>query len=321
MNRVSELEIAEQYFGEEIEFMRKYNSPFRIEGNPSFNWTLMPSGRVMWRDWGDGEQEKPCSVFDFIMKLYNCSYTDALDLINRDFNLNLGDEEKEPSERKPIDILGTESIMENAIEKKILRVEIQPYTNNDLVFWNSFGISLETLATFNVLSTSKVWINNKLVKYYRIDRPIFSYLIRNGIYKIYDPMAPKEFKWLFNGTVDDIMGINQLPEKGNYVVVTKSLKDVMLFYEYGVPACSLQSESPTMPNWLYKTLTMRFNNVFAIFDNDAHGLRFAAKLKENHPLVKTRTIPINYMEKDISDFYKSFGRSRTEQMVQSLITN
>lgn len=195
----------------------------------------------------------------------------------------------------------------------------QPFTIRDINYWKDFGISLNTLIAYKVYSANKVWIDDKLIKYYTEHNPIYAYYIRDGIYKIYDPLAEKrEFKWLFNGNVDDILGIDQLPPDGDRVVITKSLKDVMLFYEFGIPACSLQSESPTMPEWLYKSLTYRFKQVFLMFDNDAHGLAFSNKIKQNHPLVEIIYIPINLQTKDISDFYVKYGARSTGQMISIL---
>ena len=66
-------------------------------------------------------------------------------------------------------------------------------------------------------------------------------------FKIYRPLASKYTKWRTNLTTSDVQGLAQIPEKGDLLIITKSLKDVMVLYEMGYTAISAASETTFIP--------------------------------------------------------------------------
>ena len=52
--------------------------------------------------------------------------------------------------------------------------------------------------------------------------------------KIYQPYS--NFKWLSNTSASDLQGLSQLPDRGDTLVITKSLKDVMCLDIWDIPA-------------------------------------------------------------------------------------
>lgn len=62
---------------------------------------------------------------------------------------------------------------------------------------------------------------------------------------------------------------------GNYVVVTKSMKDVMVLYEYGIPAIAPCSENLFITDSQYERLKKKYKRVILLYDNDEPGLHAA----------------------------------------------
>src|SRR5699024_371627 len=114
----------------------------------------------------------------------------------------------------------------------IIGVVRQEWTDIDKQFWSQFGISKDTLNKYNV-SRIKYYLCDRIVKViYKDENPMYAYKVYDH-FKIYRPLADKYTKWRNNLTEYDIQGYAQLPEKGNLLIITKSMKDVMVLYEMG----------------------------------------------------------------------------------------
>ena len=100
-----------------------------------------------------------------------------------------------------------------------------------------------------------------------------------------------------------IQGWEQLPESGDLLIITKSYKDVMLLYEYNIPAIAPNGEYVIISEEVINSLKKRFKNIFILFDNDLAGVKNSHKYKKAY-----NDIPIIFLKrkysKDISDFYK-----------------
>lgn len=74
-----------------------------------------------------------------------------------------------------------------------------------------------------------------------------------------------------------------LPKSGDYVVVTKSMKDVMVFYELGIPAIAPISENCYLTDAQHNKLIKRFKHVVLVYDNDRAGKTNSVKFYRQHP--------------------------------------
>lgn len=92
---------------------------------------------------------------------------------------------------------------------------------------------------------------------------MYAYKVYNN-FKIYRPLADKYHKWRNNLTEYDIQGYKQLPEKGDILIITKSLKDVMCLCKMGIPAVSPASESTFIPNIALEELKKRFKRIIIL---------------------------------------------------------
>ena len=55
---------------------------------------------------------------------------------------------------------------------------------------------------------------------------------------------------------------------GDYLVITKSLKDCMCLYEYGIPAIAPNSENLFITDKQYQKLKQKYRKIFLFYDND-----------------------------------------------------
>ncbi len=102
---------------------------------------------------------------------------------------------------------------------------------------------------------------------------------------------------------------------GEYLVITKSLKDVMVLYEFGIPAIAPNSENLFVTDAQYKKLKSKFKNILVLYDNDLAGIQGLKRIKNKYPEIKVSFIPRKYGVKDISDFRKKYGLTETQKLI------
>lgn len=106
-----------------------------------------------------------------------------------------------------------------------------------------------------------------------------------------------------------------LPKNGDYIVITKSLKDVAVLYEFGIPAVAPISENLFLTDSKYKKLKERFGKIVLFYDVDIAGLSAMNKIRKTYD-VSPIWIPRHYKAKDISDFYALYGRDKTLELIE-----
>lgn len=120
-----------------------------------------------------------------------------------------------------------------------------------------------------------------------------------------------------NCTINNIQGYAQLPENGDLLIITKSLKDVMTLYSLGYTAVSANSENTLIPLKVMNDLKQRFKRVIVFYDNDPSGKKGALDMHKTYD-VPLMEIPISYKSKDISDFIRDYGKEKTYKILQIL---
>lgn len=287
LSRVDEYDIYARYIGQfKIGYI--YNSPFREDKNPSFGiFRSRKTGRLLFKDHGNGQ----CGDIIKFVELYTglTNYNDILKRIVADLSIKNNTKLKSTKKYE-----STETV---------IGVVRQDWTDTDKQYWSQFGITLNTLNKFNV-SSIKYYLCNGVVKgIYKEDNPMFAYKVYDH-FKIYRPLADKYTKWRNNLSEADIQGFQQLPEKGELLVITKSLKDVMCLYEMGIPAISPSSESTFIPDKALKVLKKRFKRILICFDRDHSGIKYMRKISLKTGL-KCFLIHKKFKAKDISDAIKA----------------
>lgn len=289
LSKVTEYDIYAKYIGE-FKVGMIYNSPFRKDKNPSFGiFYSKRTNQLLFKDHGTGE----CGNVIKFVQLYTgiTNYPDILkDIVNR---LNINNSTKLTTTRyKP----PTETVI------GIVR---QNFTETDKKYWSQFNIDINTLKKFNVFSI-KYYLCNGVVKgIYKDTNPMYAYKVYNN-FKIYRPLGDKYTKWRNNLTEYDIQGYEQLPQKGDILIITKSMKDVMCLYKMGIPAISPSSESTFIPDKCLEELKTRFKRILILFDRDVAGIKYLRKISKKTGL-EPLLINKKFNAKDVSDAIKLNG--------------
>lgn len=318
LERVSEKEIYEYYLNHQIEEGKLYKCPFHEDNSPSLGFKLMPSTVLIHRCFGCGERG---NAIGFVSKLFNRSYNDTLRLISRDLNLTevVGDPVRSPQVIKKQSTGFTES------NTQIFPV-FQSFQKIDFYYWKDYYIPLTLLREYDIEACKQVFIKtreNKLVLFaeYSKTNPIYCYKIDNAC-KIYRPLNPtKVGKWLSTTKTEDIQGMKQLPNQGKLLIITSSMKDLLVLKILGYDAIALGGEGNRIPAKILDYLKACFEDIIIFYDNDIPGIKYAERLSSDIDS-DYMYIPEEYKStKDISDFIKSYGEEQTRSLITNLLIN
>jgi len=312
---VTSYDIFRRYSRHFTTINKSFLSDFRDEKHPSCRVTFL-NGDLIYTDFGLG---KSFRAIDFVMTLYDISYIGALQKINQDFGLNLGlCTEKIDPKKKKLPVNRKNSPIYKEKTTTIINIKRRGFEKHDIEFWGRFGIKQSTLELFNVVPINHFWINGThfLAPKYSYS---YNFYFENGIFrrKIYQPFS--KTKWLSNGG-KIVQGEVILPNKGELLIVTKALKDVMTLYELGYTAVAPSAETMFLPENYFKKQSKRFKRVVLFYDNDGTGKKFSHKFAENYGISKEIFIPKEYNCKDISDFVFRYGIKKAKVLVKTLLT-
>jgi 5S rRNA maturation endonuclease (ribonuclease M5) len=305
---INQEDIYSFYLGEDITTNRRklFCSPLRQDDVPSFGlyYHRVKTNILMFSDFAT----KDCGdCIVFVSKLFNLTYKSAILKIAYDFglaNLNITAEKRKKLKN-----------VKKSFSKERIKIGIKrkPWNKNDADYWKQFGIRKKTLIKYNVAPINYVFYNSKAVK---LEKLAYSYQeIKDNIisYKIYQPYN-KRFKWINNANYTVHQGYRQLPESGNLLIITKSLKDVMSLHDVvNITAIGLQSESVLMKQSVMDEYKQRFKEVICLFDNDKAGKKLSVEFTEKYNIPHF-FMPSNYDGvTDFSDLVKVIGIENAKQ--------
>lgn len=311
LSKFSEETIFCYYLGINSISKKLIRNTTRDDKNPTCGFYRNSSGTLILHDFATGEY---FNCFSYVMKVYHCDYHKALDIIASDFGLINYDNKPVPTIRH----VPTFKTEENKIT--YIQIEMGKFEEQDLKWWGSFGITEKTLNKYRVFPCKSVFLNGNLVSQRAQHNLIYGYYFgkKDGIeqWRIYFPKR-KEMRFMGNVPTKTIQGYKQLPKKGKLLVITKSMKDVMLLYELGIPAIAPNSETQFVSDKMLEELHTRFKYIVLLYDNDLTGVTFTNKIRKAHPDLIPFLIPRKTLCKDLSDFYKTYGKLETKKLIKS----
>jgi|TARA_R110000822_G_scaffold152112_4_gene291294 hypothetical protein len=322
---IKDIDVYRLYSGEEVDMTTNILSPIRAEDHPSFGYFVGESGEICFNDFTVKE------TGDFVKLLqlkFGYSFFEALSQIATDFNLTTHFHCKtmtkfnEKKENK--DFKSREEIL-RGININKLGVRMRKWAAYDLAYWEQFGITKETLIKYKVFPIDYIFFDTKQspIQADKYAYVFYEFKDNRCTMKIYQPFN-KEFKWLNNHNDSIWQGWTQLPKKGNQLIITKSLKDVMTITSVlNIPAVSLQSESVLPKQHIIDELDRRFETMYLLYDNDFHkdiniGLALGARIVKDQNIIQL-TIPTIFQQKDISDLVKNYGKKKSEEIFHERI--
>lgn len=314
-SKITDYDIFKRYCLNFEEIDRSFLSEFYNDTKTSCRIQVSATGSLYYKDYGVNHNNY-FTAFNYVKYKYNCSNIhEVINILANDFGLKKVRLNMDP---KLLTANNLEDEKPIFVKKKTnINIIIQPYNSIDAEYWKSYGINLETLIKFNVFSCSHIFIekagNHYLIEYKKFN-PLYAYKF-NNFYKIYRPLGTKEEKWLTNVGSDILQGYNELPEKGELLIITKSMKDVLAYHELGYLAVALQAETNILDDITFYDLEMRFDKIIINFDNDQEGIKATKRISEQYNL--------KYFfikgAKDLSDLIKLQGIELTKQYINKIL--
>lgn len=310
LSKITEYDIFKHYCTNFKELGVKFCSDLRQDSHPGVSIAEI-NNRLLYKDFAHAEHTFNC--FSYVMYKYGLDFVSTLQLISKDFGLGLVPTDVNPTAR-------TYAYQKTPTKKAVIKIKSRQWTLNDAEYWKQFGISKIVLRKFGVQPIQYFWINET-----RFRSPDYCYAFRfNRGYKIYSPYET-ENKWYSNVGKETVQGYAQLPETGEIVFLTSSLKDVMCLYMLGYASVALQSEMQMPSSKFIQELQSRFKEIIVLYDNDFEsernpGQQMGNKISEEFNL-RNLLIPDVLCSKDISDLVKSHSLDTaknflTEQICQ-----
>lgn len=319
LNHYQDIDIYRKYLNQEIEINKPILSPLMKDNKPSLGFFVGENNEICFNDFRIGKGD----FVKFVCLLEGLSYFEALSKIAIDFGLDdkyiVKKVEKTIFNNDNKKYLSREEILSRAgslhLGKKKRNWQI-----HDIEFWKQYGISLDTLKFFNVEPLEYIFINEKIIKADKYSYCFIEYKDNKETYKIYQPFNTN-YKWLNSHNDSVWQGWQQLPNKGDELIITKSLKDVMSLYEVtGIPAVSLQSEGILPKHHVFTQLDERFQCIYSLYDNDYDseqnwGKIFGDRISKEFGLIEMY-IDDKYKSKDFSDLVKNVGKDKAKYILE-----
>jgi hypothetical protein len=306
LDRVTQEDIFTHYLGVPVVYREFFCSPLRSDKNPTCTFKKFNDGLILFRDWAE---QKPFTCFQLVQSIYNCNFPYALYHIYEDMVLdnkkplyNFVEKSKDASIKKS--------------EKSIIQVTFGSWEKEVKTYLKDYGLTIQLCKKFNIYPVKHVWLNGKKFWTYSSYDPALGYYFGdnggNQRWKIYFFKRKSKYRFLCN--TNRINGWVQLPDFGNELVITKSLKDVACLDMFNIPAIAMQNETTLPYDYIIDELKTRFSHIYSLYDYDKTGIYLANQLQE---LYNIRPLFFKHVEhvKDFSDYIKYNGKPKTEKLI------
>jgi len=314
LSKVNQESIMQHYTNQDVNSKKLFTSVLRNDHKVTISYYKSKSGILYMHDFATNEH---LDCWNVVMKMFNCSYYEALKIIAQDFGIISNSEVK----TKPITIV--ESIKETESAK--IQVQIKDYTEEELEWWKSFGIDKKLLKKYHVFSLQHVFLNGELKFTSSKQCPIYGYYFgkdKNGDdkFKIYFPFR-KDYRFIGNLTQKILQGYKQLNKSSDLLIINKSMKDTMACRVLGYDSISPNSET-TFPNEKQiEEFKERFKHILIVFDNDKPGLHNLWLVRKKYPELNYFWIPKSLGAKDLTDLIKLKGLEEVKKLVNQFMSN
>lgn len=317
-HRVSESQIAHFYLGV-TEIPCVINSPVRKDTKPSLGIYADKDGYVRFKDFSTGENG---SIYDLLSTMWSCSYHhEVLERIQKDLgHFSAG------ASISRMTGTGGEATSESIID---IQVKVREWRDYDIEYWNSYGISKKMLRIAEVYPISHKMVYKNGQKYlFGAAKHAYAFVERKDgkvTYKIYQPFS-KDFKWSSNIDRSVWSLWTKIPESGNTLIISSSLKDCLnLWCNLKIPAICMQGEGYLPKPQVMQELKSRFKRIIVFYDNDWKnpdnpGRTDSINICRMYGLQRVE-IPEQYEAKDPSDLYLKYGKEKYMEIMRTIFKN
>lgn len=310
LERVDEYTLYCSYLGFEPLIGAKYHSPIRKhesdsdDSDPSFGVYERKYGTTqnefMWKDQGLGLHG---DIFDLVKHI--CGFENrrkAMYQVMIDAGIIPGTTYKPVPSQANKKSVGCSSIT----------IMSKPFSLTERRYWERINVSEDLLKDYDVHSVKMFWLyaDQNFPQYPK--GMGFAYKIWDK-YQIYQPFADKRHKWKTDWTDVCVPGFLQLKYNSPLLIITKSMKDVIVLRSFGYEAIAPRGENILLPSECIQMMKRKYERILVLFDNDG-------KHKGNEYEFNKIFVPKNVpSDKDVSDFCVNHGIAETQIMLQEIL--
>ena len=141
-----------------------FRSPLRADNHNTCSFFRGRSGNLYFKDFATGQ----CLTFEgVVMEKYHCTYPNALKIIAKDFGYIQSSEVKKQEIKIQPKFEGE--------KETFIHVEIKDFSESELKWRNSFGVTKQTLDKYKVYSIKTVFLNGNIYAQSTQHSPIYGY--------------------------------------------------------------------------------------------------------------------------------------------------
>lgn len=303
-----QFDVFRYYFGS-FDIKKPLKNPLRKDTTPKCYFNIK-NDKLIFIDWAFIPTHLDC--IEYVKRLYNLGdRLQSINKINRDLKYtdktkgNFSNNVIEESKQTPLITYKKNIITE---DKPIYSVIDKSLEDFEIDYWLKFNISINTLNKYEIKPVKYV-LKDKVINYSASRyNPIFGYYENNELFKIYNPLGSRFFKWR---TIKALLeGYSKLEYNTNVCFITSSLKDTMCLYELGFDAFNLPSENSykiLLP--IIEKLFQKFEYIYVYLNNDNTGKEYSKLLTlEIDQRLQYINNPSFLKETDPSDIIKNLGK-------------
>ena len=320
LSKISDEQIFKEYIGE-FKLNKAMCSPIRKDNVPSFGlFYSTHHQKLMFKDHATGAFG---DAFDIVRHIYGLTLYQACIKINIDFNLGFRCPDSNKGKYVPVLKVAKRNI--ELTGDRALGVKFRKWKHCDQRYWNEkYDITEKQLKYYNIFPIDKVFLGKDVVWSHMDNNPIYAYIFyKDGkyTYKCYRPLeTDKRYKWMSSTNRTVLQGWDQLPKTGDTLILTKSLKDVVVYRTLGFYALSCQNELGMIKDTVIEELRSRFKKIVINNDFDYAGVTGTNLMKKAYGLpyfflqdFKTRSNGY----KDISDYKEWNSKDKSISFIKT----
>ena len=320
LSRITDEQIFKYYIGD-FKLNKAMCSPIRKDSVPSFGlFYSTHHQKLMFKDHATGAFG---DAFDIVRHIFGLTLYEACVKINIDFNLGYRCPEGRKAKYEPVIKVAKRNI--DLPNSKPLGVKIRKWKHCDYNYWTvKYDTNEKQLKYFNIHPVDKVFLGNEVIWIHSDSNPIYAYVFyKDGkyTYKCYRPLEKdKRYKWISSTNRTVLQGWDQLPATGDTLILTKSLKDVLVYRTLGFYALACQNELGMVKNTVIDELRNRFKRIVLNNDFDYAGVTGTNLMRKAYKLpyfflqsFKTRSNGF----KDISDFREWHAKDASIKLINN----
>lgn len=314
LTKIPQENIFEYYLKISVQLASPFKNPLRKDKHADCRFYIDSRNMLKFHDIPKGWN---WDCFNLVCIIHKCNFYESLDIIAQDFNLRELTPDIELIRKRRISNLNL------PIKKKKIKIVVREWHTKDLKYWNQLDITKSILNFFKVFPFEKAYLDDILIyNYYNSKDLGYCYYLEHEDMKLYFPFRRKgesQYPKFYHNCPTSVQGYYQLPPTGEFLIITKSMKDVMALFTYKIDAIANISETIIIREKVMENLKKRFKVIYTLFDRDKTGISMSIKMRNEYDTIPL-FMPSDKLfaikdEKDFSDNRIKYGRKHMLNLI------